>query len=337
MPTKILHRGEVPWTAQQARDDSSISAGNATHARAVDKIVPEGLRGASSAIVYDFAYMSTLNTTNLQAALTFQPLSQNGINPVNAQKSDQAGVGFALAPWSETPVAIQPTQTGRGGGSGQSLLLKPGQVHFPGADFCGFTWGLPFGWLGGGLAHLIVIKERGGNAFWTDDPEVIFHRVTLPIYATTDNPAVLMPNMPLRFPWQFANGQRVSGVAAFPGAPRVNVIPTKTIFRLRQAANTVGGATTRLLFVETDQFDGNGQGTYFANTASWVDLYWQVYAATGFQVNGTALSEYPTQTMTADTLRLGGDACALAIVSLDAAIPNTSFMDVIRYGKLGGG
>lgn len=311
-------------------------SGLGIHKRTADQVIPEGLRGAAAAIIHDFAYQSTLSTVNTQYGLTYQPASQNGINPNDEQTSDQAGVGFALSPLSETPIAVQPTQTSKGGGSGQSILLKPGQVHYPGADFRGFKWGLPSGWLGGGLAHLIVIKEDRGSTFWTDDPEVIFHRVTLPIFQPADNPAVLPANWPLRFPWEnAASATGPNGLTVLSGTPRMAVTPTKTLFRLR-LATLAKPATTRLLFTETDQFDGNGVNNYFINTASWLDLFWQTYAPTGFTVNGVAYPEYPVQVLTGEACRLGGDSTALAIVDVSpAAIAEGSFMDIVRYGQLG--
>ena len=240
-------------------------------------------RGAALSIPHRFDWQSYLDTALLQNAILPSQITQNRILIPPGQKAinDQThGVGFALHPSSECPVAVMPHQS-RGGSNNAAVVLKPGQIYYPGGEFAGFDWGLPYGWLGGGLAQLIVLCERTSDLFWTNDPEMLFHRQTMPVHETTDVIAALSPNWPLRFPWPNAVG---SGLVSQGDQPTLVVQPTKTILRLRKAsipANT----TLRLVWSSTQDFDYTGGTTPVtvpATTAgAFLDTGWQLFSQSG--------------------------------------------------------
>ena len=47
------------------------------------------------------------------------------------------------------------------------------------AAFEGFDYGLPFGWLGGGAATLVVFKTRDADVYWPGNPEIIYTKSML--------------------------------------------------------------------------------------------------------------------------------------------------------------
>lgn len=121
------------------------------------------------------------------------------------------GYAVGLHPSSQTPVAVR--FMGGVAGDSATLILKPGQVLRPvgrptGANFAftGIEWGLPFGWLGGGLATLLVFQSPDAEVDWSSDCEIPFHRMSLPILAPGDLTIAgaynnAPKNWPLRFPW----------------------------------------------------------------------------------------------------------------------------------------
>src|SRR5260221_7507391 len=128
-----------------------------------------------------FLYQSYFDSTLLQNAI----LEQTRNSPIvesTVQENQIPGYAIGLHPSSQTPVAIQ-FKLGAQPSSSQAIVLKPGQVVRPhglprgmnSGAFSGFRWGLPFGWLGGGVATLLVFSTPDADVSWPGTPEVIFH------------------------------------------------------------------------------------------------------------------------------------------------------------------
>jgi hypothetical protein len=287
-----------------------------------------------------FDWQSFHDTTQLQQAIQTQRVSQLRIlgTPQDEQVS---GVGFALHPSSECPVAVAPNLESAGGGT--SIILKPGQVYYPGGEFRSFKWGLPFGWLGGGLAQLYVICEKESGLFWTEAPEVVFHRLTLPIYETAANPAGVAPNWPLRFPWPNATSL-ATGVATPQGdQPALAVCPTRIVLRPRVTSILPANAplTLRLSHWQSQDFDYTFGGTTnpFGTTGTYFDTFWPTFVNSGFTIGGAAVIEWPAQTYDANIFKIGGDNAQVAVIDVAnalAAVPAQRFIDIVRYGRIGG-
>ncbi len=281
-------------------------------------------------------FSSTLLEQGILVANPAEPLiastvGNDGVQPL-------AGVGFALHPASQTVVGVLP----RLGGSASVVTLKPGQVYYPGVPFEGFTWGLPVGWLGGGAALLYLLREKVAETFWTGAPEVIFHRARFKTFAITDNPAAgaagANANWPVRFPWPNA----ISGVPtpAVPQTlgPQIGMVPTKFVLRLR-LATLIAAAKLRLIWNQTEDFDLQSDGvTYdaFSTSGSFVEVTFDPFAASGFQIGGVASAEFPIQTVDDKISRIGGDPGTLFLVSMDGNIATGSLIDIVRYGLVGG-
>jgi hypothetical protein len=208
-------------------------------------------------------------------------------------------------------------------------------------SFKSFKVGLPYGWLGGGTVHLIVLREFLGYSFWTGDREVLFHRVTLPVQAANADPTgFIAPNWPNRYPWTNAVAiDPAGGVLRYPlpGTPEFSVQPTRVVSRLLLPVVTgaiapFAGGTTRFDFLNSDEFDTGSPSA--GNFATSLDVAWNSITQSGFQVNAGLVFEAPMQTLTADQLRIGGDTCSLQIVTPDGSVPAGSYIDFVRYGTL---
>jgi hypothetical protein len=300
-------------------------------------------------------------------ALPQLPTSDN-INPTTKIVQQIQGYGFALSPNSETPIAVLPDSI-KGSSNGAAVILAPGQTYIPGGQFRSFSWGLPYGWLGGGLAPLLVLREEKGFIQWASvAPEVIFHRVTVPINLTTDVVAALPnPNWPVRFPWPALYSTFSGGSNSSIQKPQITITPTRFVCRLVSNAN--GGVPTipqgvdiRLVLVQSrdaDQQiiaatpntnDANNPGatpaygalvgaTAAATTArgSAIDIAFQSFGASGFKIGGVAIAEAPVVSVSADLLRYGGDNAVLLAIDKNNLLTSGAYaLEITRYGKIGG-
>lgn len=307
------------------------------------RLADMSVRGAAIPRNYIFDYQSFHDTTQLSAAIQTQPVSQSRILPVlqngilKPLNEQVEGVGFALHPASQTPVAVLPNRSS-GGSGGSAVILKPGQVYYPGGTFKSFDWGLPFGWLGGGLAQLIVLCEEDAGLFWATEPEVIFHRMTLPIYETASNPLSIAPNWPARFPWANAISNATAAAVAQGDQPALVVKPTRTLLRPRVAA-LAGALALRMSFWQTEDLDYTFGGTLktSAQTGSFVDTNFAAFVNSGFTINGAGVIEWPEKSLTADVLPgIAGDNAIVAFIDTANALGAGQFIDVVRYGRIGG-
>jgi hypothetical protein len=234
--------------------------------------------------------------------------------------------------------------------------LKPGQTYFPGSKFSAFSWGLPFGWLGGGTAQLLVFTTRETFAAWPGNGEVLFHRQRMLVYTTASNPAAasVVPNWPLAFPWPNAKSgvNSSSSPGQQSGLPIIGIVPSKVIARAR--VETLGAANTiRFLFLQTDDFDLQpSAGTYPAFTGTpdnpafdagtvsgtEIEAAFPTVANSGFKIAGSTQKEFPEIVMDDKFLRLGGDKAICIPIDMTGGIGTVggaAVLDVSRYGFVG--
>lgn len=293
--------------------------------------------GAPVPIVYDFPFQSYFDSVLLSKAL----LAQNGTlvggpKPSGIKTEQVGGEAVQLLPGSMTPIAIDFVLNN--GVPSSPVFMKPGQIIRPGR-FSSFQWGLPFGWLGGGIAALLVAQNARSDFGAPANAEVVFHRQRMQIIASTSVAVVPVPNWPIRFPWPGAfSGTLPQGQLPIGGV----VNPTKIMARLRVSPVPAGGAVTRFILFNIDEFD---RGASYAvpnvlTGACAVDVQWQPFDQSGIAVTGgTPPLEYQVQELdlTTPIARLGGDNCCVVIVDVTPGGANPvagSFIDVVRYGGL---
>lgn len=215
------------------------------------------------------------------SALLPQPTNTGIVQSTLQERNQTEAYAVGLAPWSEAPVAIE-MQVGEAGGLSSPIILRPGEVLAPaglarGEDFRtfrGLRWGLPFGWLGGGLVSLFLFKSPDSLPNWTFGPkEVLFHRFQIKVReASATPPSPMVHNWPTRFPWTRAYAG-ADGVNQ-SGTPNVSVSPTKTLLRLNDAALDTA-APFRVIFWQTDTFENNAEisPTDLRATAYWESAF----------------------------------------------------------------
>lgn len=285
-----------------------------------------------------FAYQSYFDNTLLENAI----LLQNRNEPIvsSTVKEEQIpGYAIGLHPSSQTPVALQ-FKIGGQPTSSQAIILKPGQIVRPhglprgmsSGAFSGFRWGLPFGWLGGGVATLLVFQTPDADVAWPGNPEVIFHRQRMkildPAVVTADAPY----NWPVRFPWT----QAFQGANAISqqGQPAIAVEPTRVLMRLRM--DTLGAAAVmRVLIQASNDFDLDSAGDPVLTPVGFIDVTWGTIAGVG--VTGNLNTQYPIVEIGEVIGRLGADDGGLRLIDATsgAGLPLADqYVDVVRYGRL---
>jgi len=285
-----------------------------------------------------FVHQSYFDSTLLEKALLIQSVNEPIVG--STLKNEQLG-GYALAlhPSSQTPVAVQPLVGGQAA-SPQAVILRPGQIFRPNGrpdglagNFSGFRWGLPFGWLGGGLATLYVLPSADAEVHWPGaSPEIIFHRQRMQILAPASVAAAASKNWPLRFPWTQA--VRGSTSISQAGAAIVGIAePTRVIMSLR-LTSLATASDMRIVFQETNDFDLDSTGAVIAAQARFIDQTWGTYAASG--ITGNLNTAYPLMEILGGPVsRLAADDGGVALVDISAGgLITNAYVDVTRYGKL---
>jgi hypothetical protein len=288
-----------------------------------------------------FAYQSYFDSTLLEKAL----LEQNKNVPIvtSTVKEEQiAGYAVGLHPSSQTPVAIQFLAGGQPSTS-QAVTLKPGEIIRPhgvgrgdrAGHFAGFRWGLPFGWLGGGMAHLKVFSSPDSDVLWGGNPDVIFHRQRMRIYDPSELDALVdaPKNWPTRFPWtQAARGASSLDQA---GSAGVAIVPTYTLMSLRTDALDAS-ATMRILVQSSNEFDRDSANAPVVTPVRFFDYVWGTFAVTGGAGNLSA--GYPMDFMPLPPMTLAADDGGIVLVDMTGTLSGGEspvYVDVVRYGKLG--
>lgn len=296
-----------------------------------------------------FGYQSFFDDALLERALVRQNPNEPIVKSTLSKPIQTAGYGLALHPSSETPVAVQ-FETGAQQGASQTYQLKPGETIRPQGMangepgfFTGFQWGIPFGWLGGGMATLIVLRSPDAQVEWaTDHNEVIYHRMRIQIVDPVELPVDGVTgeyngplNWPQRFPWPFAR----FGTDALPqgGKSILSVAPTRTALSLRLDTVTLAAAPAdgvfRMYWVGTDAW---GQDP-LASTVSLSDIRAtdQVWGTWAQQAGAPApfSNAFQTMILTGEAERYAANAGALAIASLDPQLQD-AYVDIVRWGRL---
>lgn len=272
-----------------------------------------------------FPYQSYFDGALLERAI----LNQAPGSPIvvsTLQKSQTPGVGVALHPTSESPVAIR----FRGGQADSAeVILTPGQRLNVGT-FESFEWGLPFGWLGGGTSLLYVLHNP--EAF-VDFPAsapapILFQRTRIqvgPVDGAT--PRINWPNA---FPWDSA----INGTDNNPqgGSGIVNVSPSYVMCRLR----TVLAAPTTLSFYwqGTDDIDTLDDGiTIDTNNVIEVDVSFPAVPLTSVLFP----NPWPVAYFKEEISRFAGPFTMLTVEDNNPGSPlaGGASIDVVRYGVLG--
>lgn len=271
-----------------------------------------------------FPLQSFFDNTQLVNAL----IAQDPANPIVLSTTAQVrGRVIGLHPESQCPVAL--IATGPGGSS--TTTLTPGQIvrGLTSPRFTSIDWGLPFGWLGGGLAKLVVADDEDAFLGWPQQlHEVLLQRFRLKIATDTSpstTPNAWAASLPLRFPWK--NGFRYNASSMIPqnGGGEIAATPTRLVMRLR-VNNLAAPATMRMLFRGIDDFDLGSDGSTISYTdLTGVDVDWPVAA-------GTA-TPYPVKEIRDGLALCRGDSMVLTLASADAALTN-QYVDVLSYGQI---
>lgn len=298
-----------------------------------------------------FPFQSYFDSVLQESALLIQDATNPLVVPADEPNRGEIQIGgyaVGLHPSSQTPVAIEFKVGGSPvlgqASSGSAIVMKPGQVIRPygspegrgvSGAFSGFRVGLPFGWLGGGMATLVVFSTPVANVLWHDDTEVIFHRQRVPIRQPAELNAAGLNNAPynwpLRFPWPHAR-RGASGIPQV-GQGVLAVTPTRTAFALRGVNSLATDSTFRLIFQGTNDLGLDSAGDPILTDP--VSEDWAFRAFTSLGVSGNLSTQDPTLILSGLSARLAADDGGMVIVDASGAGAFTGgFMDVVRYGRL---
>jgi len=274
-------------------------------------------------------------------------LPQRPNEPIVAStfKEEQVpGYAIGLHPASETPIAVQ-FKVGGQKTSSQALILRPGQIVRPhgqpkgvvDGSFSGFAWGLPFGWLGGGLATILVYQTPDADGAWIGNSEVAFHHSRYQIVAPGALPANAPTNWPLHFPWTQAL-QGAGSIIQTGKAAIAITSPTRLIMRLR-LPSLAAPATMRFVFQVTSDFDRDGAGAPILTPVGFVEFTWPSYAASGGA--GNLGTQFPYFELAGPIIRFGTDGDTpnpplggMQLMDTSGGALTGAFVDITRFGHI---
>ena len=319
------------WNRATANADVVQQGGTATTGSTLSSVAPE-MAAPASIIRTIFPLQSYLSSTLLQNALAVQD-PNDPIVAATKNTRQVKGRLVGLHPASETPITIRLNPRGDSSGV-DTITMSPGQVMRVKANgFYGIEWGLPFGWLGGGLAQLVFSDSEDTYVAWPEvRPEVMFHRQRIQIVADanpTTTPAVSAANWPLRLPWTNAFRNAGGTLTSQQGAPLFAIEPTKVLLRLR--LNSLAAATPmRMIAQGFDSLDLGTDGATIAFTDFTAEeITWPSAIATAVS------TPYPVLDVRTGILLDGGDQAVLTFTDLATSVALTNqYVDVFRYGRL---
>jgi hypothetical protein len=281
-----------------------------------------------------FLHQSFFDSTQLQQATLPQTLSERIIGSTLIKSPSVKGRIIALHPNSKTPVTVQPgAEVGSSGSSAFTLI--PGQkAKIHGNGFRGLDWGLPVGWLGGGLATLLVADDEEALLDWTTvQSEVVFHRLRLAIVSDAANPSAtptdINANWPIHFPWRnaFRYNTAQPTVPAMQGSqqPELTVSPTRIALRLR-VSNLTSPTPMRLIWQGNSILDEDSTGTVGFSDYTAIDVNWPA-------AQGTT-TPFPVIELPTEAMQFGGDSAVLTLTDLGNTSLTSKYVDIVRYGRL---
>lgn len=316
---------------------NQAALGQPSKTKVMPSMLPDVLSPAQQ-VSRVFPFQSFFDSSLLHRAIAVQRQNEPIVYPDEVQIP---GYALGLHPSSQTPIAVEFRVNEQRSSSG-TIILKPGQFVRPygipagqrRGSFSGFRWGLPFGWLGGGLATLVIFSTDDAFVRWSETTEVIFHRIRFMI----KNPgAVATPfpfNWPIRFPWPHAERGGTTPPISQRGSPSIAVTPTRIIHSLR-LSSLAAPAVYRMLWQGSNDF-GLAPSPIHGNPdepvtteAVWDEISWGTYAPTGVP----GISEFPIAERTGVFMRLAADEGGVELVSTDPALQG-AFVDIVRYGRL---
>lgn len=268
-------------------------------------------------LVETFTYQSYFDNALLQTAILPQTPGGDLIVESTLKRPQVAGVGLALHPASECPVAVRLSGERESG----TIILTPGTV-FDTGPFERFEWGLPYGWLGGGTALLDILhKGTDGPARFrlqTSSPDLLFHRQRLAVILDAVPVALPVINWPVAFPWANA----FSGAQAQPGSDVLVVQPTWTMLRLR--TTLAAPLTVYGVWRATQDFDTSSTGASSSADVTVQEISFPV----------TPAGTFPIVWLEDPVTRLGGRNSIFYIADPSNTIV-AAFVDAVRWGKIG--
>lgn len=311
-------------------------------------IIPDS-HAAANQLSRTFEYQSYFDSTLLEKAI----LTQAPNNPiVQSTKEQQQVSGWAIGnhPDSQTPVAVTFSGDGRQSGS-SSHIIPPGAIVRPTGGsanrqggFQSFQWGLPFGWLGGGTATIVVFQTPTSWANWNVRNQLIFHRFRAEIYAPSDLPlrAAISSwprNWPTRFPSLITRRQESAVTIGQGGAPQI-AISQPGMVELQLHTTISSTSSMKALFLHTTDF--SDEITVLPTPIQIGSVEFEVPARTSYVYPAGVYTEYTIFEAPLALSRLGCNGKAGSSVSLNSGVIFVSddpqlqgqFMDVVRYGYL---
>jgi hypothetical protein len=295
---------------------------------------------------FDFPWQSFFDDTQLGQAIAVQPPNE-AIVPDTRVTVPTPGFGVGLHPDSQVPVAVK-FKSGSGVSDSQVVVLVPGQIAYPHgcAPFSGLDVGLPFGWLGGGSAQLVIMKTPAAAVWWSFSSEVVIQRQRVVIQADGAAPTFSL-GLPTGFPWKNAlRYNATTPTAPFPqGADAIIAAsPTRTELKLR--LTTLAADARVLMLVRNSQaFDtGPGDPATLSNEVEAVPILFSAiigafayFPTVGFSfpVNGVQGAGATGQGDHYPGVLLAGDDATFCILneSGNAALTG-AFVDIVRYGLI---
>lgn len=302
-----------------------------------------------------FDFQSYFDSTLLETAILQQDQNQP-IVPSTLKEVQLTGYAVGLHPSSQTPIALEFKVAGNSGNS-NTYVLKPGQVVRPNGrrgsgagvpgdsgatgSFAGIRYGLPYGWLGGGLATLLIFQTPDAHVDWGTHTELIYHRARYEIL----QPADLMiggvedapKNWPQRFPWPFAFRGLPNGPVAQQGQPIISIAePTRALFALRGISDTsalMTGPRVRLIMQASNDVGLNSAGAPILTNPIFDEVTFQLFASLG--TSGNLATQNAAVMYDGLMARVAADNGGVVFVdATGSAALNGCFVDAVRYGKL---
>lgn len=269
-----------------------------------------------------FAFQSYLDAL-YESAILAQPTNEL-IVPSTKRTFQGRVMQIGSAGYSQAPIAVRAY-----GGANETgvFILRPGQSIRLGSS-TGIEYGLPFGWLGGGLATLVIGESEDAHLDLgpSSRPEIIFHRFRTVIEASAANLPALKRNWPLQFPWTRATFGAAD--ADQGGNPILRVEPTRTLLRLRSAI--AADKSVSVVFRGSREFDESSVGAYALTnlTSTFVEMTFR--ASTD-----PLLPLYPSAMIPENfPFTLACDEGGVTLLDLGDATLTGVEVDVVRFGRL---